>query len=412
MLVNKPNKPKIGVLTSGGDAPGMNAVVRAVVLAAEARGFDVVGFKGGYSGLLKRELIDLTPNTVSKWIADGGTNIYSDRCDEFNSEAGVEQGAKNCRDLGIQAIVVIGGDGTFGGGYDLTAAGIPTIGIPGTIDNDITASDYTIGYDTAMNTAMELVDSLRDTCESHARCNIVEVMGRDCGWIALQVGIASGAIATIIPEKPFDEAAFLEKVRALRESGKRSMLVVVSEGVIKTTDGRSYDPKEKSEYAEFLKELANEEIEVSNGIIKNKEGRIFDLMKKNAYAEYLTDLMNKEFGRNTEWDIETKFCRPAHILRGDPPTLRDRVTATRMACKAVDLLLEGKSNRVLVEQKGEIVDIDIRWARALDHKRKGKLKEKELDPFSKEELDRMDAALAEWNAQIDEYYRIANICSF
>jgi 6-phosphofructokinase 1 len=197
----------IGVLTSGGDAPGMNCAIRAITRRALTNGLKVKGIIGGYSGLIKGEIIDLDARAVSNIENLGGTILLTDRCDEFKTEEGMQKAVKTCKDNNIDAIVAIGGDGTFRGATDLSLRGIPTIGVTGSIDNDITATDYTVGFDTAMNTAMEAIDKLRDTCQSHARCNVVEVMGRDCGEIALKAGIASGAVAIAIPEVPFNEDA-------------------------------------------------------------------------------------------------------------------------------------------------------------------------------------------------------------
>ena len=194
----------IGVLTSGGDAPGMNAAIRAVVRAAITRGYKVKGVRHGYNGLLTNDIIDMNVRSVSEIIHRGGTILYTARCLEFKTLEGQQRAAQACRDAGIDALVVIGGDGSFRGCKDMAAQGIPCIGIPGTIDNDIACSDYTIGYDTAMNTAVEMIDKLRDTTQSHDRCSVVEVMGRNAGYIALNTGIACGALVTLIPEVPYD----------------------------------------------------------------------------------------------------------------------------------------------------------------------------------------------------------------
>ena len=203
----------IGVLTSGGDAPGMNAAVRAVVRSALAEGFKVYGIYDGYNGLIKGDIQELTRTSVSNIINKGGTAIYTARCLEFKNMAGVMKGKETCEKLGIEGLVVIGGDGSFRGAADLSSVGINCVGIPGTIDNDIACTDYTIGYDTAMNTVVDLVDKLRDTCNSHSRCSVVEVMGRRCGDLALNAGIACGATAIIVPELPFDfEKDILAKI--------------------------------------------------------------------------------------------------------------------------------------------------------------------------------------------------------
>lgn len=350
---------KIGVLTSGGDAPGMNASIRAITRTAIDNGVEVIGILGGYSGLIKGDLVPLTPRSVSNVITRGGTMLYSDRCPEFKSEEGMAKAIKTCRDNQIDAIVAIGGDGTFRGATDLTRHGIPTIGIPGTIDNDITATDYTVGFDTAMNTVLALVDGLRDTCESHSRCNVVEVMGRDCGSIALNSGIAVGAVAIAIPEIPFDIDAAIEKIKKVKADGKRGMIVVVSEGV-KTDDGK-------------------------------------------PLGEYLTKKIEAETG------IETRFARFAHIVRGGSPTLRDRLTATRMGAIAVEQLLAGKSDVVICEIDGKIQPIDINFALIVDRMYKNKLKEGDLEGFSQEQYMEMKEIVKKRKDEIDHLYGIAKV---
>jgi len=332
---------KIGILTSGGDAPGMNAAIRAVARKALDEGVEVVGIIGGYSGLIKDHIIPITPRTVSNIVSRGGTMLYSDRCAEFKTEEGMQKAIATCRRHEIDALVAIGGDGTFRGATDMTNRGIPTIGLPGTIDNDITATDYTIGFDSAMNTAMQMIDCLRDTCESHARCNVVEVMGRDCGAIALNTALASGAVAAVIPEVPFDEAEAIARIKHLHESGKRGFLVIVSEGVL-TADGKKYG------------EVLSKKIEAETG-------------------------------------IETKFARFAHVVRGGKPTLRDRYTASVMGVHAVELLLEGKSNLVICEIDGKIEALDINYALIADRYYKNKLKPGDLDAFSAEQIAAMEA---------------------
>ena len=358
---------RIGILTSGGDAPGMNAAVRAVALRALEEGIEVYGIRSGYAGLLSDTMELLTPNLVAGLTSHSGTALWSVRCLEFATPEGVAKAAETCRKNEIDALIVIGGDGTFRGGTDMTLAGIPTIGIPGTIDNDITATDYTIGFDTAMNTVLYTADCLQNTCESHKRCSVIEVMGRNCGLIALETGIAVGAVGTVIPEQPFDEEGFIARIKSLRDSGKRSMLVIVSEGCF-TEDGK-------------------------------------------PYGEYLAKRINKECGLDTEYDIETKFCRLAHIARGGVPTLTDRLTATEMGCRAVELLLEGKSDRVVAVRHGEIVDLDIRWALAVDRMYKKKLKDGDLDPFTAEEVDAMRALVKEREQEIADRYKVANYCA-
>ena len=356
---------RIGVLTSGGDAPGMNAAVRAITRKALEQGVEVMGVIGGYSGLINQNIVPLKSGDVSNIITHGGTILYSDRCDEFKTVEGRKRAIDNCKRFNIDAIVAIGGDGTFRGATKLTQEGIPAIGVTGTIDNDITATDYTVGFDTAMNTVLEAVDRLRDTCESHARCNVLEVMGRNCGQIALMAGIASGAIAVCIPEIEFDEEAAIEKIKSAKAMGKRGMIVVVSEGVT----------------------VADE-----NG-------------KQVPYGEVLCKRIEEETG------VETKFARLAHIARGGSPTLRDRLTATQMGVKAVEVLLEGKSNRVIVEDKGEIVDLDILFALTVDRMYKGTLEEGDLDSFSEDEINEMKAICEKRREDIETLYRMSyEIC--
>ena len=221
----------IGVLTSGGDAPGMNAVVRSVVRSALNRNMRVLGIKRGYSGLLHKDVMEMNLRSVSDTLQRGGTVLYTARCPEFCDDAGVEKGRQACTELGIDGLVVIGGDGSFRGARDLSLKGIPCIGIPATIDNDIASSNYTIGFDTALNTVMEMVDKLRDTSQSHDRCSLVEVMGRHCGDIALYAGIACGAVAILVPEVPFTIDAIVEKMNRTLGTGKKHFIIVVAEGV-------------------------------------------------------------------------------------------------------------------------------------------------------------------------------------
>ena len=297
----------IGVLTSGGDAPGMNAAVRAVVRTALSHGMRVIGIERGYNGLLNGETYEMNLRSVSEIIHRGGTVLYTARCLEFKTEEGQKKGAEMCKKLGIDALVVIGGDGSFRGAKALANLGIPCIGIPGTIDNDIACSEYTIGYDTAMNTAVEMVDKLRDTTQSHDRCSVVEVMGRNAGYIALNVGIATGAIAILIPERPYDlERDILDRMQFTQKTGKKHFIVIVAEGV-----GHAQD-------------LANE--------IQARTG------------------------------IDSRATVLGHVQRGGSPSLRDRVTASRMGYQAVILLEKGIFNRVVAVSADKIVDYDINVA--------------------------------------------------
>ena len=297
---------KIGVLTSGGDAPGMNAAIRAVVRAGIAKGMEVMGIYRGYNGLINGDIEELKVRSVSDTIQHGGTMLYTARCKEFRFEEGLQKAKKTCLERGIEGIVVIRGDGSFRGAADLSARGIPCVGIPGTIDNDIAMSEYTIGYDTAMNTAMELVDKLRDTSQSHDRCSVVEVMGRNAGYIAVNTGIACGATCIIVPEVPWTIDAVCNKIKMTRETGKHHFIVVVSEGV----------------------------------------GNASEIAKQ---IEHITG-------------VESRATILGHVQRGGSPTIRDRVAASQLGYYAVQLLSEGKGNRVVGIQNNKIVDYDIQEA--------------------------------------------------
>ncbi len=302
----------IAVLTSGGDAPGMNAAVRSVVRAAMYRGMKVIGVFRGYNGLLNKDVKELDLRSVSDCINRGGTILYTARSEEMKTPEGMEKAAQNCRELGIDGLVVIGGDGSFQGARKLSLAGVPCVGIPGTIDNDIACSEYTVGFDTAMNTAMEMVDKIRDTAQSHDRCSVVEVMGRRCGDIALQTGIACGATSILVPEIEFDiERDVIAKIYDQKSTGKKHFIIVVAEGV----------------------------------------GGVEDLAK---YIEKRTG-------------IETRATILGHVQRGGSPTLRDRVIATAMGADAVRLLEKGIGNRVIALKDGKTVDYDI--LEALEMKR-------------------------------------------
>ena len=307
----------IAVLTSGGDAPGMNAAVRAVVRTGLNSGMKVYGVMRGYNGLLTGDLKEMNMRSVSDIMQHGGTALYTARSPEFNTPAGVEKAANMCREKGIEGVVVIGGDGSFRGARDLTNAGINCIGVPGTIDNDIACTDYTIGYDTALNTAMEMIDRIRDTTESHDRCSVVEVMGRRCGDIALNTGVAVGALTTLVPEIPYDfHRDVLDRIRLAQSTGKRHYIIVVAEGVGNT--------------------------------------------------EELAQRIQRHTG------IETRATILGHVQRGGAPTLRDRVVASRMGYHAAELLFNGIGNRVVAMKGEQIVDFDITEAlnmpRAFDEK--------------------------------------------
>ncbi len=293
----------IGVLTSGGDAPGMNAAVRAVVRTAIANGMTVKGIRRGYNGLMEDDIIDLGARDVSDIIQLGGTMLYSARSGRFKTEEGMADAMATCKKHGIEGIVVIGGDGSFRGARDLSLRGIPCVGIPATIDNDIASTEYTIGFDTAMNTVIEMVDRLRDTCDSHARCSVVEVMGRRAGHIALRTGISVGAVAILVPERDTSVDEVIEKIQRTRKLGKQHFIVMVAEGV----------------------------------------GGVNEMAKK---IETVTG-------------IETRATILGHVQRGGSPTVRDRVIATQMGFEAVNLLKQGIGNRVVSYKLGKIENYDI-----------------------------------------------------
>lgn len=365
LAIKKEGQKCIVVVTSGGDAPGMNAAVRAATRKANAHGYMVLGSVGGYKGLVEDNFVVLDDRAVSNVIYKGGTFLLTDRYKKIEQVEYQQVAVDNCKRLNAEAVVCIGGDGTFRGAVDLTNLGLLTICIPGTIDNDMTVTDYTIGFDTAMNTVLECADKLRDTCESHARCNVIEVMGRDCGEIALETAIALGAAGCAIPEESFDEDDLIEKMKAMQASGKRSLLVVISEGMPAVT--------------------------------VLKKGVEFDV----PYAEYLTDKL-KENG------FDAKFARLAHIVRGGSPTLRDRTTASKMGAMAIDLIEEGKKNRVIIEKDGVLKDMDVQFALATDKIRKNKIKDGDLDRFSAEEIAEMNAYVNSYKSSMSERYNLFN----
>lgn len=296
----------IGVLTSGGDAPGMNAAVRAVTRTALAKGFKVIGIRRGYNGLLNGDMVELNARSVSDIIQRGGTEIFTARCPEFKEWENVLKAKAKCEEANMAGVVVIGGDGSFRGAADLSKAGIPCVGLPGTIDNDIQCSEYTIGYDTAMNTVVEMVDKLRDTSHSHERCAVVEVMGRHAGHIALNTGIAVGATAILVPEVPYDMSALIEKIKKSRATGKEQFIIVVAEGV--------------------------------------------------GHTEEIAKTIQEKTG------IESRATILGHVQRGGSPTLRDRVVASEMGYYAVELLEKGIGNRVVGMMNGKVYDVDIQEA--------------------------------------------------
>ncbi len=298
----------IGVLTSGGDAPGMNAAIRAVVRAGIYHGYKVMGIKRGYTGLISGEMEELSLRTVSGIIQRGGTFLKTSRCPEFNTEKGIQKAVSMCKVFGIDIIVVIGGDGSYRGALDLCKAGVPVIGIPGTIDNDIACTDYTIGYDTALNTVSEALDKIKDTGYSHERASVLEVMGRHAGYIAINTGIAGGAEVILIPEKPVDfEKDVIKPILEGRNRGKTDFSIIVAEGV----------EKDVPEIAQMIEERTG---------------------------------------------ITTRYTILGYIQRGGTPTVNDRVMASRMGVKAVKVIHKGLINRVIAYKDGKIVDYDLEEA--------------------------------------------------
>lgn len=303
----------IGVLTSGGDAPGMNAAIRSVVRTALGKGLRVRGIRRGYQGLMEEEIIDLSARDVSDTIQRGGTILQTARCKEMRTEEGQQKAAAICKKYGIEGLVVIGGDGSFAGAQKLAKLGINTIGIPGTIDLDIDCTEYTIGFDTAVNTAMEAIDKVRDTSTSHQRCSIVEVMGRDAGYLALWCGIANGAEEILLPEEHnYDESEIIKRIIENRDRGKKHYIIINAEGV-----GDSINMAKR--------------IEEATG-------------------------------------METRATILGHMQRGGSPTAKDRVYASIMGAKAVELLCEGKTNRVVGYKHGEYIDVDIDEALNMEKK--------------------------------------------
>ena len=295
---------RIGVLTSGGDAPGMNAAIRAVVRVATYHGIEAVGVYHGYNGLLHNNMEVMTARSVGETLQKGGTILHTARCLEFKTPEGIKKAVENARAAQLDGLIVIGGDGSFKGARELTRAGLPTIAMPGTIDNDIDCSDYTVGFDTCLNTVMDAVDKLRDTSSSHERCSVVEVMGRDAGYIAINAAIACGAEIVLIPEIPFDfDTDVLRPILEGKQRGKKHNIIIVAEGV----------------------------------------GGVIEMAKK----------IEEKTG------IESRATILGHVQRGGSPTVRDRVIASQMGGRAVELLMEGKSNRIVCVENGKIADVDI-----------------------------------------------------
>lgn len=296
----------IGILTSGGDAPGMNAAIRAVVRSAIYYGYKVYGIEKGYKGLLNEEFIEMNLSSVGDIIQRGGTILKSSRCDEFRTPEGREKAAEILKQKGISSLVVIGGDGSFTGAKLLSDLGISTIGIPGTIDNDLAYTDYTIGFDTAMNTVIDAIGKIRDTSSSHDRVNIVEVMGRNCGDIALYAGIAGGAETIIVPEVNITTEEIVNKLETTQKRGKKHSIIVLAEGA--KIEGGSLALKE---------------------ILAQKEG------------------------------ADVRITVLGHVQRGGSPSAFDRILASKLGKRAVDILIEGKTKRVVGIRNNQIIDMDI-----------------------------------------------------
>ena len=317
------NIKRIGVLTSGGDAPGMNACVRAVVRTCVYHGIEVYGIRRGWNGLIYGDVVKMDEKSVSRTINRGGTILYTARSKEFMTEEGQHKAVSTCKFLGLDSIIAIGGDGTFRGARALSKYGINVIGIPGTIDNDISCTNYCIGFDTAANTAIECIDKLRDTMQSHERCSVVEVMGRNAGYLAMYVGLACGATAVLVPEEEIDfDQDVIEKIRQARFNGFTHYMIVVAEGA-----------GSAAEIAAKIKEAT---------------------------------------------DLDPRVTVLGHIQRGGVPTGRDRVNATKMGYMAVELLLQGKSNRIVCTRDGGYIDIDIDEALSM----KKEMQKMEMDVLS------------------------------
>ncbi len=300
----KKNIKTIGVLTSGGDAPGMNAAIRAVVRTGAYYGLKVMGVKRGYNGLINGDFIEMPPRSVSDILQRGGTILQTARCLDFKTPEGVKKAYDIAKVFGLDGLIVIGGDGSFRGAKDLCEIGLPTIALPGTIDNDINCSEYTVGYDTCLNTVIDAVDKIRDTAASHERCSVVEVMGRGAGYIAINAAIACGADVVLVPESKwsFDDDV-LRPILESKSRGKKHSIIIVAEGI--------------------------------GGVIE----------------------IAKEIQEKT--GIESRATILGHVQRGGSPSVRDRVIASQMGARSVELLLEGKSNRIVCIQNGQIVDVDI-----------------------------------------------------
>ncbi|MBR6410849.1 MAG: ATP-dependent 6-phosphofructokinase [Clostridia bacterium] len=359
----QPKIRKIGILTSGGDSPGMNAAIRAVVRKAANEGVHAMGIYEGYKGLLDGNFVELSSSAVTNKINVSGSFLYSSRCLEFKTPEGMEKALVNCEKAGIDAVVAIGGDGTFAGAEDLAKHGILAVGIPGTIDNDIVVSDYTVGFDSALNTTVNNLNCLRSTCETHSRLSVVETMGRRCGMLTLHAAIASGAAILAIPEFPFDEDEIIRKALEIRSTGKRGMLAVICEGC-KKEDGTK-----------------------------------------------LSESLARRF--KAETNIDATFEKFSHVVRGGLPTVRENVTASEMGAKAVELLLEGENSVVIVERDGRIQPVEIHFALATQRMYRGTLTAEEKKEFTPKQIKEMKALCERRTDELATLYKLSrDICHF
>lgn len=307
----------IGILTSGGDAPGMNAAIRAVVRTAIYYGYKVYGIEKGYKGLLNEEIIEMDLSSVGDIIQRGGTILKSSRCDEFRTEEGRQKAVEILEKFGIENLVVIGGDGSFNGARKLSELGVNTIGIPGTIDNDLAYTDYTIGFDTAMNTIIDAISKIRDTSSSHDRVNIVEVMGRHCGDLALYAGLAGGAESIVVPEMDIKTSDIVKRLKTTQKRGKKHSIIILAEGATSIEDGA---------------------------------------------------LGLKKALRDSDGTADVRITVLGHVQRGGAPSAFDRILASKLGNKAVELLIEGKSSRVVGIKNNSIIDLDIQEALSMESK--------------------------------------------
>lgn len=348
------NIKRIGILTSGGDAPGMNAAIRAATRSALENGLEVIGIKSGYHGLLKNEMVQLGARDVSYIINRGGTMLYTARSESFKTDEGVDKAVEILRQNNIDALICMGGDGTYRGAYEISKRGLPTIGIPCTIDNDVACTDATIGFDTAMNTVVDLVDKIRDTGESHARCNVVEVMGRHAGDIALQTALATGAVSAIVNEFEFDVESCVKRMIESRANGKRNFIIIVCEG-------------KGSEYGEKLAALLSDQTK-----------------------------------------IEARFSRLGYIQRGGSPSLRDRVLATQMGCAAVQAIVDGNRGDVICLRGNSMVITEMKFAITLDNYVKNRYTKEEKDAIPANTMFEIKKIVAEREAYKSYLYETAS----